>query len=156
MTTRVPGADGPPDESGRLAALAPLLLYDGTCGLCDRAVRFTFTHDVRGTIRAAPLDGPTADAVRARFPWATAVDSVLLLERGADGVPRLLAHSDAAIGILRRLGGGWAALGAVAALVPRPLRDLAYRGVARVRYRIFGRVDACALPPPAWRDRLLP
>jgi predicted DCC family thiol-disulfide oxidoreductase YuxK len=139
-----------------LAALAPLLLYDGTCGLCDRAVRFTFTHDRTATIRAAPLDGPTAAAVHQRFPWAEGVDSVLLLERDADGTPRLLARSDAAIGVARRLGGLWGVLGTIAALVPRPVRDVVYGGVARVRYRIFGRVDACALPPPAWRARLLP
>lgn len=156
MTTAAAGDGGTRPDGAGLAALAPLLLYDGGCGLCDRAVRFAFTHDRAAAIRAAPLDGPTAAAVVARFPWAEGVDSVLLLERGADGTPRLLARSDAAIGVARRLGGGWALLGAIAALVPRPLRDLAYGGVARVRYRIFGRVDACALPPPAWRARLLP
>ncbi len=145
-----------PGDRDALAALAPLLLYDGTCGLCDRAVRFTFTHDTAATIRAAPLDGETAARVFAAFPAYRAVDSVLLVERDGAGRAVVLAHSDAALGIARRLGGVWAGLGAIARLVPRPLRDLAYRGVARVRYRIFGRTDACALPPPEWRARLLP
>lgn len=156
MSGVIAGADERRHDGAGLAALAPLLLYDGSCGLCDRAVRFTFTHDRAGVIRAAPLDGPTAAQVLARFPWAAAIDSVLLLERDRDGAPRLLARSDAAIGVARRLGGVWRPLGTIAALVPRPLRDAVYAGIARVRYRIFGRVDACALPPPEWRARLLP
>ena len=38
--------------------------------------------------------------------------------------------------------------------VPRPLRDVAYDFVARVRYRIFGKTkEACPLMPPELRSR---
>jgi predicted DCC family thiol-disulfide oxidoreductase YuxK len=40
-------------------------------------------------------------------------------------------------------------------LVPSPLADLLYRVVARNRYRIFGRFDACQIPPPGGRERFL-
>lgn len=53
----------------------------------------------------------------------------------------VLIRSDAAIRMLRRIGGGWRALGNVIAIVPRPTRDAAYNGVAATRYRIFGRKD---------------
>ena len=150
------GPAAAPDDRGALAALAPLLLFDGGCGLCDRAVRFTFARDPAAIIRAAPLEGTTAARVLAAFPAARGVDSVLLLDRDRDG--RLVLHqrSDAALGVARRLGRPWSGLAALARGVPRPLRDLVYRGVARVRHRIFGRVDACALPDPAWHARLLP
>ena len=42
-----------------------------------------------------------------------------------------------------------------AALVPGPIADLAYRIVARNRYRIFGRHDHCMVPPTNWRERFL-
>jgi predicted DCC family thiol-disulfide oxidoreductase YuxK len=149
-------AGAAPDDRDALAALAPLLLFDGGCGLCDRAVRFTFAHDRAATIRAAPLEGTTAARVLAAFPAVRDVDSVLLLERDVAGRAVVHVRSDAALAVARRLGMPWAALAAIARLVPRPLRDLVYRGVARVRHRIFGRVDACVLPDPAWRARLLP
>ncbi len=57
---------------------------------------------------------------------------------------RPLFKSDGAIEILRRLPGWrWTA---VLLIVPRPLRDWAYDRVARNRYRLFGRLDACFMP----------
>ena len=138
-----------------VAALAPLLLFDGSCGLCDRRVRFALARDVAGVLRVAPLDGETAARVRASVAVPD-VDSVVVLERDADGAPRVLVRSDAALAVLRRLGAPWPLVARVAALVPRALRDLGYRVVARTRYAVFGRVAACALPRPEWRARLLP
>ena len=37
----------------------------------------------------------------------------------------------------------------------RPLRDVAYNIVARNRYRIFGRFDACIVPDASMRARVL-
>jgi predicted DCC family thiol-disulfide oxidoreductase YuxK len=36
-------------------------------------------------------------------------------------------------------------------IIPSPLRDLGYRIVSRLRYRLFGKHDACRLPSPAER-----
>lgn len=41
-------------------------------------------------------------------------------------------------------------------VVPRPIRDVFYRLVARNRYRWFGREDSCRVPTPELRARLLP
>jgi len=40
-------------------------------------------------------------------------------------------------------------------VVPRPLRDLAYRVVARNRYRWFGRRETCRVPAAGEAERLL-
>jgi predicted DCC family thiol-disulfide oxidoreductase YuxK len=66
----------------------------------------------------------------------------------------LLLRSNAFLHILRRLGGGWKILGGVLAVVPRPLRDVVYNFVARIRYRVFGkRDDLCPIVPPDLRAR---
>jgi predicted DCC family thiol-disulfide oxidoreductase YuxK len=39
--------------------------------------------------------------------------------------------------------------------VPKPLRDAIYRLVARNRYRIFGRYEACFVPDAEMRARLM-
>ena len=62
--------------------------------------------------------------------------------------------SDGVIEVLRRLGGVWRAA-VVLRLIPRALRDRAYRLLARNRYRVFGRSDACMVPPAEMRARFL-
>ena len=76
----------------------------------------------------------------------------MLTEKGS-----ILVRSNAFLHILKRLGGGWAILGAVLAVIPRPVRDLAYDFIARVRYRVFGtRDDLCPIVPADLRARFDP
>ncbi|QYO68401.1 thiol-disulfide oxidoreductase DCC family protein [Leptolyngbya sp. 7M] len=76
-------------------------------------------------------------------------DSVVLIENG-----KAYTHSVAALRIARRLSGVWpACFGLI--IIPRPLRDLAYRLFAKYRYRLFGRKDECMIPTPEIRARFL-
>ena len=52
------------------------------------------------------------------------------------------------------LGGGWRLL-SVLRIIPTPLLDVVYRLVARVRYRVFGQLEACPIPSAADRARFL-
>ena len=48
-------------------------------------------------------------------------------------------------------------MAAFMAVVPRPLRDVVYGFVARIRYRVFGRRDdLCPVVPPDLRARFDP
>jgi predicted DCC family thiol-disulfide oxidoreductase YuxK len=40
-------------------------------------------------------------------------------------------------------------------IVPRPLRDLVYRIVAAIRHRLAGYSNACEIPPPEIRSRII-
>jgi predicted DCC family thiol-disulfide oxidoreductase YuxK len=40
-------------------------------------------------------------------------------------------------------------------LVPKPLRDAVYGLIARNRYRIFGKYDACMVPDANLRARVI-
>lgn len=136
----------------------PVLFFDGTCGFCDRAIRFAMSHDVHGRLHAATLTGDTARRVLA--PFATqlqGVDSTVLYLPPSQGRPASVQlHSDAALAVLRLLGGMSGTVGRLGLVVPRWLRDTAYKAFARRRFALFGRVDACQLWPPAWRARILP
>ncbi len=130
------------------------VFYDGHCGLCHRAVRFVLKRDRSGAaFRFAPLQGET---FQARVPVdrrAGVPDSMAVLTDDA----WLLMRSDACIHILRRLGGGWRIMAALAAAIPRPLRDAFYNIIARTRYRAFGRRDdLCPTVPPELRKRFDP
>jgi len=131
-----------------------LLFYDGHCGLCHRAVKFVLKHDRSGNaFRFAPLQGSTFQSRVFPEQRAALPDSIVVLTDAGS----LLVRSDAFVHILRRLGGGWSFLASLIDVIPRPLRDLAYDFIARVRYRVFGkRDDLCPIVPPDLRARFDP
>ena len=56
--------------------------------------------------------------------------------------------------LLGRLGGLWRITGAVLGLVPTPVGDTLYDGVAAIRYRLFARpAEACPIVPAVLRQR---
>lgn len=122
------------------------VFYDGDCGLCHRTVRFLLAEDRGGdALRYAPLGSDAFVRTVAPADRATVPDSIVLA--ASDG--RLLVRSAAVLAALERLGGAWRLLARAAGAVPRPLRDLAYDGVARVRKRLFAPpAAACPLVPP--------
>jgi predicted DCC family thiol-disulfide oxidoreductase YuxK len=123
-----------------------LLLFDGECGLCDRAVRFLAGRDRRRRLRFAPLQGEAAAPWRelarggpgGSFEWLVLVEDP---ERGAGA--RVHLRAAAVSRALRLTGGRWAPAGALLARVPRRLADAAYLAVARRRHRFAA---SCALP----------
>ena len=129
---------------------APVLYYDGHCGLCHRAVRFVLAEDRAGSLRFAPLAsasfaGAVPEGRRRDLP-----DSIVL--RMPDGA--LLARSAALLEIGQRLGGVWRIASLFGRLAPRAPLDRAYDGVARIRHRLFARpADACPVLPPDLRAR---
>jgi predicted DCC family thiol-disulfide oxidoreductase YuxK len=68
---------------------------------------------------------------------------------------RLSSRSDAAIIVLKDLGGAWAVLAVVVRALPAWLRNWGYNVVARDRYRIFGKYDSCPIPNEKDRHKFL-
>ncbi|MGD0957798.1 MAG: DCC1-like thiol-disulfide oxidoreductase family protein [Candidatus Acidiferrales bacterium] len=136
------------------APTTEILFYDGHCGLCHRTVKFALKHDRSGNaFRFAPLQGPTFQARVPTDRRAGLPDSIVVLTQSGE----LLVRSNAFLYILRRLGRGWRVLAAVLSVIPRPLRDVVYDFVARIRYRIFGKRDElCPIVPPDLRKRFDP
>ncbi|NVO32747.1 thiol-disulfide oxidoreductase DCC family protein [Hymenobacter lapidiphilus] len=132
--------------------MAPVILFDGVCNLCNGFVQFIIRHDAAGQFRFAALQSAAGqELLRAhQLPAPSEPDSVVLL---ADG--QAYTHSAAALGIVARLGGRWAGLARAGCWFPRPLRDAVYRLIARNRYRWFGRQESCWLPTLELQSRFL-
>jgi predicted DCC family thiol-disulfide oxidoreductase YuxK len=134
----------------------PILLYDGVCGLCDRLVQFVLKRDARGKFRFAALQSEFAARVLRRHDVKPEeLDTVYMVLDFELSGERLTARSDATICIFRELGGFWGVMAGLMRLVPRALRDWGYNRVARNRYRVFGKYDACVLPGEKYRERFL-
>jgi predicted DCC family thiol-disulfide oxidoreductase YuxK len=128
-----------------------VIFFDGVCGLCNRLVQFVLARDRAERFRFAPLQGDFARLeLVPRGGRPEDLDTIVVLTAGG----QLLQKSRAVLFILRELGGVWGAL-AWLRVLPVGLTDRAYDLVARSRYRVFGRLDACRLPGPAERDRFI-
>jgi predicted DCC family thiol-disulfide oxidoreductase YuxK len=128
----------------------PIVLFDGVCNLCNGAVQFLIERDPQGVITFAPLQSAVAADLLATCDRPTeGLDSIVLVEDG-----QCYRKSTAVLRVARHLAGPARWLWPLR-WVPRLLRDAVYDLVARSRYHIFGRRDACMRPTPAVADRFL-
>lgn len=136
----------------------PVLLYDGTCGLCNRAVRFLLRIDRRGALRFATLQGGPGQAwLRAHGLPTGDFDSMVFVRdwvAGGSGTGGWLLRTDALVAALEACGGAGRVLAWIR-LFPRSWRDGAYRVVARLRFRVFGEWEPTPLPRPEWAARFM-
>lgn len=133
---------------------APVLLYDGVCGICNRSVQAILRHDRHGTLRFAALDSDFARAVIERHPELQGVDSMVFVENPGRPDECVDVRSAAALRVAHYLGGPFRVLLA-ARIIPAGIRDRLYDRFAAVRYRLGGRHDTCPLPAPEVRARFL-
>jgi predicted DCC family thiol-disulfide oxidoreductase YuxK len=133
-----------------------ILLFDGVCGLCNRAVQFALRHDRRDRLRFAALESRLAKEVLARHGLdGTPLQSMVLVVDAGTAEERALVRSEAALRLLSELGGVWRWIASLGRLVPLGLRDRCYRAVADVRYRVFGRYESCPVPRPEDGNKFL-
>jgi predicted DCC family thiol-disulfide oxidoreductase YuxK len=127
-----------------------VLFYDGECGICSRSVRMIARISRRAPLEFASLQGSLA-VLHGFAHFGREGGGSMVLLRESDG--KWFTESDSLIALCGVLGGFWR-LFQVAALIPKPIRDGAYRWFARHRYRWMGRADSCALPDAHLAGRL--
>ncbi len=131
-------------------AMGWILFFDGECAFCSKSVRRVFRFDCRGNVTFAPLQGELSREMG--FSHHAAKDGgTMVLLRESDG--EAFTHSDAWSELANALGGWWRIF-TVARLIPKVLRDAAYRWVAANRYRLMGKSDTCEMPDPELAKRL--
>ena len=130
---------------------APILVFDGLCPLCHGWVAFMLRHERRPRLRFVSAESATGSSLLHRHGFQPdQLTTFVFIDNG-----RLYTHSDAALRMARELTWPWRWLAQLARRVPRPLRDGIYNRVARNRYRWYGRLHTCPLPPAAHRHRFL-
>lgn len=133
-----------------------MLLFDGACGLCNAVVQFLLRRDREAVLRFAPLQGEVGQATLRRLGLPTAdFDSMVFLPDATGESYRL--RSDGVVAVLQVLPGpgGWARVGRWLERVPASWRDVGYRVVARMRYRLFGPYVPRPLERAEWAERIL-
>jgi predicted DCC family thiol-disulfide oxidoreductase YuxK len=131
-----------------------IVFFDGVCGLCNKTVDFFLREDRAGRLLYSPLQGETFKPVLKERPELAPVDAIVVLYRDDSG-EHVLTSSDAVLFALDQIPRfKW--LAKAGYLVPRFLRELGYRFIGAVRYRVWGKRDSCRIPTPEERARFLP
>ncbi|TDF93571.1 thiol-disulfide oxidoreductase DCC family protein [Paenibacillus piri] len=129
-------------QDNSTASSYSLVLFDGVCRFCNGWVQFLIRRDSADRFRFSAIQSDYAQALLSQSCTGgkPLPDSIIVIENGT-----VYTHSAAVLRIFRQLGRGWPLLYGFI-LVPRPLRDAAYRWIAKRRYAIFGKYDSCMVP----------
>jgi len=127
-----------------------IVLFDGTCAFCEGAVKFIAARDPEGYFKFGASQMPEAAKLLAEHQVSReSARSIILIDGG-----EIYMRSTATLRIARKLTWPWS-MAAAFLYVPRPLRDGVYRVVAAIRHRIAGKSNACEIPPPEIRQRMI-
>lgn len=138
------------ESSAREGGGPNVVLFDGVCNVCNSAVNFIIDRDPQARFHFASLQSPQGIALaESHGVDATKLSTMVLIDGG-----RAYTNSTALLRVARRLRAPWP-LAYVGMIVPRALRDVAYRFLVANRYRWFGKSESCRVPTPEIRSRFL-
>lgn len=127
---------------------APVLFFDGVCGLCNRWVDWVMRFDKHKNIKFSPLQ---SDYARSNLPEELTKDLNTLVYVDGD---RIYTKSSAVIRIIWETCGMWSPL-LIFGFIPHMIRDFIYDRFKKYRYNFFGKKDACRLPAPEEKERFI-
>ena len=126
------------------------VLFDGVCNFCNASINFIIDRDKKGIFKFAALQSEIGQEILRKYSLKQdTFDSIILEKEG-----EIYQKSDAALEIARNMDGLWKIF-YIFKIIPSFLRNLVYDLIARNRYRIFGRTDACRIPTPELKARFL-
>lgn len=129
--------------------MAGIILFDGTCAFCEGSVRFIATRDGGYFKFGASQTAEARNLLAQHHVDRESARSIILIEND-----EVFLRSTAALRIAKRLDAPWR-WASLLLWVPRPIRDAVYRVIAALRNRLAGQSNACEVPPPEIRARLI-
>ena len=136
-------------ESDNTTIDQSIVFFDGVCGLCSHTVDFLLRLDSKARLKFAPLQGQTATTI-VQENVRENLNTFVFASNG-----KLHYRTGALARILMTIGGFWKLVGAALWVIPSPARNLGYKIVAKYRYKMFGKHEACRLPTVEERKRFL-
>lgn len=127
-----------------------LVLFDGVCNLCNKAVDFIIRKDKKNKFKVGALQNPIVkDLLKTYKIDESYLDSLILIQGD-----EVFYKSSAALLIAKNLGGLWRIL-YLGMVLPQSLRDAIYEWVGKNRYNWFGKKDSCRLPSPDEKQKFI-
>jgi predicted DCC family thiol-disulfide oxidoreductase YuxK len=135
--------------SSEVTIMERIILFDGVCNFCNSSVQFIIKRDPNGLYKFASLQSTTGEKLKKENEIPEDLDSFIYLEGN-----NVFDKSTAVLKVCKGLNGLWK-LCYIFIVIPKPLRDVVYKWIARNRYKWFGKRDSCMIPTPEQRNRFL-
>ncbi len=133
-----------------------IVFFDGVCGFCNRFIQFVLENDKNDAFNFASLQSEFGTKTLAKKGInAGDLNTVYLIADYGTNKEKILNKSDAVIFATSRLNSWLRPLATIFGFFPKPLRDFGYDMVAKIRYRIFGKLEHCMLPSPETRAKFI-
>ena len=126
-----------------------IVIFDGKCNLCSNSVKFIIDRDKKAYFKFLSLQSEQAQNLLKERNTNIDADSVILIED-----EKVYIRSRAALKISAKLTWPWKIVSCLR-ILPSFLLDPLYKLVAKYRYKIWGKKEACMLPSPEIKDRFL-
>lgn len=116
-----------------------IVLYDGDCGLCNRAIQILLREDPADHFRFVSQQAALGKSILAHIGYnLKTLDSLVVYH------PNVAYYTQSqAVFYLCKFGSNRLKLGLVFQLIPIVILDLVYNWIAKNRYRWFGKVQSC-------------
>ena len=137
-----------PDLNARIPQ--DLIVFDGHCVFCSSFFRFMLRHDNAHFAYATAQSPLGQDLYRALGLPTDDFATNLVIAQGV-----IHQRLDAFTAAMAQLPAPYTLL-AVLRYLPSVIKDPTYHLIARNRYKIWGRTEACLMPTPDLRSRFLP
>lgn len=122
-----------------------LILFDGVCNLCNGFVQFVLKNEKTKVLKFTSLQSDIGVEI---FPEQK-LDSIAFVKNGV-----VYTKSKAVLQILSYLTFPWKVF-TVFKILPKFISDFFYDIIAKNRYRLFGKKEACWLPTPDFKSRFV-
>jgi predicted DCC family thiol-disulfide oxidoreductase YuxK len=127
-----------------------IILFDGICNFCNYWVNFIIDHDTKNIFKFAALQSEKGSELLDKFNLPkNDFDSFILISQN-----KVYKKSTAAFEIAKHLN-GWPKIISPLRFLPVYITDFFYDLIAKNRYRIFGKKEACRIPTKEEKSKFL-
>ena len=127
-----------------------IIFYDGYCVICSRFIRQLIKLDKNRKYSFASISSSLSEKFLSSKIDKEQVGKFIVLY----SKDRVYKKSDAVIKIFTGFGGGFVLFNLLR-VFPKILRDFVYDVFASYRYRLFGKLKQCDIPPKEIVDRFI-
>jgi predicted DCC family thiol-disulfide oxidoreductase YuxK len=133
-----------------------IVFFDGVCGFCNRFIQVLLEKDKQDAFHFASLQSEFANATLAKKGINSAdLNTVYIIANYGTDKEKVLNKSDAIVFAAGQLDWWIRPFATIFGFFPKPLRNFGYDIVAKIRYRLFGKLEHCMLPSPEARAKFI-
>jgi predicted DCC family thiol-disulfide oxidoreductase YuxK len=126
-----------------------ILLFDGSCGLCNNSIKFVLKREKNKELLFSPLQSEFGKKILKEFNIDEGSDTMVFIQNN-----KAYIKSSAALRLAKYMKAGWPLMSAFL-IIPSFIRNAVYDYIAGNRITWFGNADYCEMMTPELRKRFI-